>query len=47
MELEAVGGRQVPPELVLLSHHQRELAAEGVGPLPGDEAEHPRLAAVG
>ena len=43
-ELEAIGGRQVPPELILLPHHQRELAAERIGPLPGDEAQHPCLA---
>ena len=34
MELEAIGGGQVPPELVLLAHDQRELAAEGVGAAP-------------
>ena len=47
MELEAVGGGEVPPELVLLAHDQGELAAEPVGPLPGDEVEHPGLAAGG
>ena len=40
MELEAVGGGEVPPELVLLPHDERELAAEGVVPLPGGEPEH-------
>ena len=47
MELEAVGRGQVPPELVLLAHHQRELAAEGIGPLPGHKTEDPRFAARG
>jgi hypothetical protein len=37
---EALGGRQVPPQLVPLPHHQREAAAEGVGPLPGHVTEH-------
>src|SRR5258707_3403065 len=29
MKLEAVGGGEVPPELILLPHHQGEAAAEG------------------
>ncbi len=37
VELEAVGGGQVPPELVLLAHDEGELAAEGVLAVPGDE----------
>ena len=45
MELEAVGRRQIPPELVLLAHDQRELAAERVGPLPGHEIENAGLSA--
>src|SRR5207249_3560942 len=40
VELEAVAGRQVPPELIFLPHDQRELPPEGVVPLPGDKAEH-------
>ena len=40
MEPERFGGGQVPPELVLLAHHEREPAAVGVVAFPGDEAEH-------
>src|SRR5262249_25078058 len=41
---EAIGSRQVPPELVLLSHHQRKASPKGVGPFPGHETEHPGAA---
>ena len=47
MELEAVGGGQIPPQLVLLAHDQREAAAEGVGPLPGHKAQYAALPLVG
>ena len=47
MEAERLGGGQVPPELILLAHHEREAAAIGVLALPGHEAQHPRLAARG
>ena len=40
VEPEALGGGQVPPELVPLPHHEGEPAAEVVGPLPGHVAEH-------
>ena len=40
MELKAVGGGEVPPELILLPHDKGELPAEGVRALPGDVAEH-------
>ena len=45
MQLEAVGGGQVPPELVFLAHHQGEETAKGVRPLPGREAEDLGVAA--
>ena len=38
VQAEGLGGRQVPPELVLLAHHQGEAAAVGVLALPGDVA---------
>ena len=47
MEAERLGGGQVPPELVLLAHHQGEAAAVGVVALPGDVAQHAGLAAGG
>ncbi len=40
-------GGQIPPELVLLAHHQREPAAIGVLALPGHEAHHAGGAAGG
>ena len=45
VKLERIGGRQVPPELVLLAHDERELPAEGVGPVPRRVAEHAGRAA--
>ena len=47
MEAERLGGGQVPPELVLLAHHQGEAAAIGVVALPGDVAQHAGLAGGG
>ena len=40
MQAERLLGRQVPPELVLLAHHQGEAAAIGVFALPGHMAHH-------
>ena len=40
MQPERLGGRQVPPELVLLAHHQGETAAIGVFAFPGHVADH-------
>src|SRR5208282_273046 len=45
MELKAVGRRQIPPELVLLAHDQRELAAKQIGTLPGHKIENAGLSA--
>ena len=45
VQRETVGGGQVPPQLVLLAHDQRELAAEGVEAVPRHEAEHAGAAA--
>ena len=42
-----LGGRQVPPELVFLAHHQGEAAAVGVFAFPGHVAHHRRRAAGG
>ena len=47
VQAERLGGRQVPPELVLLAHHQGEAAAIGVLALPGHVAQHPGRAAGG
>ena len=47
VQAERFGGGQVPPELVLLAHHQREAAAIGVVALPGHVAEHAGLAGGG
>ena len=44
---EAVGRRQIPPELRLLPHDQRDLPAEGVVALPRAVAEHPSVAGRG
>ena len=40
MQAERLLRGQVPPELVLLPHHQGEAAAIGVLALPGDVAQH-------
>src|SRR5579871_642516 len=40
MELKAIAGRKVPPKLVLLPHHERETATEGVFAFPGSVAEN-------
>jgi hypothetical protein len=47
VEAEALGGGQVPPQLVPLAHDEREPAPKIVGPLPGHMAEHPGRAAGG
>ncbi len=47
MQPERFGGGQVPPELVLLAHHEREAAAVGVVALPGHEAQHAGFAGRG
>ena len=47
VQAERLGGGQVPPELVLLPHHQGEAAAIGVLALPGDVAHHAGRAAGG
>ena len=47
VQAERLGGGQVPPELVLLAHHQGEAAAIGVFAPPGHEAHHPGRAAGG
>ena len=47
MQPKTLGSRQVPPELVPLSHHERKPAAEVIGPLPGHVAEHGRRAPGG
>src|SRR5262245_5340257 len=47
MELEAIGGGQIPPELVLLPHDQRKTPAKSIGPIPWRVAEHARRAARG
>jgi len=39
VQAERLGGRQVPPELVLLAHHQGEPPPVGVFALPGEVAE--------
>ncbi len=39
VQAERLGGRQVPPELVLLAHHQGEAAAVGVFAFPGHVAD--------
>ena len=39
--------RQIPPKLVLLAQHERELAAVAVLPLPGRVPQHPGRAAGG
>ncbi len=44
VESERFGGGQVPPQLVLLPHHEREPAAVIVVALPRHVAEHARLA---
>ena len=40
VQAERFVGGQVPPELVLLAHHQREAAAIGVFAFPGDMSHH-------
>ena len=40
VEPEALGGGQVPPELVALAHHEGEPPPEVVGAFPGHVAEH-------
>ena len=47
VQAERFGGRQVPPELVLLAHHQGEAAAIGVFAFPGHVAHHAGRAAGG
>src|SRR5260221_69653 len=47
MELEAIRGREIPPELILLPHHQRETAAKRIEPIPRREAENLSRAAGG
>src|SRR5262249_8281020 len=47
VQLETVGGGQVPPELILLPHDQREATAERVGTLPRHEAKDAGGAAGG
>ena len=47
VQAERFGGRQVPPELVLLAHHQGEAAAIGVFAPPGHVAHHAGRAAAG
>ena len=47
VEPERFGGRQVPPELVLLTHHEREPAAIGVLALPRHVAQHAGFAGRG
>src|SRR5271154_6042546 len=39
VQLKTVSRRQVPPELILLPHDERETTAKGVGPFPGAEAK--------
>ncbi len=39
--------RQIPPELVLLAHHQRKAAAKRVVALPGRVAQHAGFAGTG
>ena len=46
MQPKTVTGGQIPPELILLAHHQREQAAKGVGTLPGSEIQNPGAAAA-
>src|SRR5207248_2184635 len=40
VQLEAIGGGKVPPELVFLTHNEGKAAPEGIRPLPRREAEH-------
>ena len=47
VQAERLLGGQVPPELVLLPHHQGEAAAIGVFAPPGDVAHHAGRAAGG
>ena len=44
IELERFLRGQVPPERVLLAHHQAELPLHFVAPFPRDETEDARLA---
>ena len=45
LELEAIRGGKVPPELILLAHHERKLPSKRVDALRGDESENLRAAA--
>ena len=47
VQAERFGSGQVPPELVLLAHHEGEAAAVGVVALPGHVAEDAGLAGGG
>ena len=47
VQLEGIGHRDVPDELVALPHHQRHLAKEGGITVPGLEAKDARLAGAG
>ena len=47
MQAERLLRRQVPPELVLLPHHQGEAPAIGVLALPGNVAHHAGVPPVG
>src|SRR5205823_11493674 len=44
VQLERFLRREIPPKRILLSHQQTELAFHFVAPLPGNKAEHARLA---
>jgi hypothetical protein len=44
MQTERFGSGQIPPKLILLTHHQGEAAAVGVIALPRHVAEHSRFA---
>ncbi len=45
VQAKRFGGRQVPPELILLPHDQGKTAAVGIFPQPGDMPHHPRRSA--
>ena len=47
VQLERFARGQVPPKLVFLAEHERELAAVAVGALPRDVTEHAGRAAGG
>ena len=47
VQVQQLVGRQVPPQLVLLPHHDGELHLEGFLALPGGKAQHVRFAAAG